>query len=237
MQSFALLRPLGAFVGSVLVMACSHRDAPIAGPEPAPPAAREERREAGPLRLAAAVEAKDAGATPPPSLAGRTVLLIGDSMVGNPGLAKGLDAHFSAEGAKFVHDFKVSESIQSFDKSARLRRLMEKHHPDIVIVTLGVNDATVPYPQALATNVQNIVKRVGARECYWMGPPSWKKETALISVIRDNALPCKFFDSSQLKLARAGDGVHPTDRGGADWADYFWTFFRSPAGAADAGAL
>lgn len=193
------------------------------------------------LRLATALEesAADAGAAAPalPSLAGKTVLHVGDSMVGGQlGLTKALEQKFSAEGAKFIRDYKVSESIVSYDHSPKLKTLIDRHHPDIVIITLGTNDVFVPYPASMAGNVQNIVKRVGARECYWMGPPTWKPDTGIVNVLKDNVAPCKFFDSSNLKLQRGGDGIHPTDRGGAEWATSFWTYFRPVAGAADAGA-
>jgi len=189
------------------------------------------------LQLATAVEAElDAGVAAPPPLTGKTVLHVGDSMVGgNFGLTKALEARFTGEGAKFIHDYKVSESIVSYDKSPKLKDLLAKHRPDIVIITLGTNDVFVPYPIAMVGNVRNIVGRVGARECYWMGPPTWKPDTGIVQVLRDNVAPCKFYDSSSLKLQRAGDGIHPTDRGGAEWATSFWSFFRpttSPAAPA-----
>ena len=202
------------------------------------------------LRLATAVEdVSDAGAAapvtaPPPPLTGKTVLHVGDSMVGgNFGLTRALDQRFSAEGAKFIHDYKVSESIVSYDHSPKLKSLMEKNRPDIVIITLGTNDVFVPYPASMAGNIRNIVKRVGATECYWMGPPTWKPDTGIVQVLKDNVAPCRFFDSSNLKLQRAGDGIHPTDRGGADWATSFWTYFRTVpstatvAARADAGLV
>ncbi|HSO32636.1 MAG TPA: SGNH/GDSL hydrolase family protein [Labilithrix sp.] len=180
------------------------------------------------LQLATAVEeALDAGAAEAPSLSGKVVLHVGDSMVGgNLGLTKALDARFTGEGARFIRDYKVSESIVSYDKSPKLKDLLAKHHPDIVIITLGTNDVFVPYPAAMVQNVKNIAARVGARECYWIGPPTWKPDTGIVQVLRDNVAPCKFYDSSNLKLQRAGDGIHPTDRGGADWAQSFWTFYR-----------
>ena len=194
------------------------------------------------LRLATALEdAPDAGATaavsaPPPPLTGKTVLHVGDSMVGgNFGLTRALEQRFSGEGAKFIHDYKVSESIVSYDHSPKLKSLMEKTRPDIVIITLGTNDVFVPYPASMASNIRNIVKRVGTTECYWMGPPTWKPDTGIVQVLKDNVAPCKFFDSSNLKLQRAGDGIHPTDRGGADWATSFWTYFRTVP-SASAGA-
>ena len=221
-------------------------------PAPAAMSASHDRPASATLRLATALEdptARDAGAVlenapaPAPPLTGKTVLHVGDSMVGgNWGLTRALDQRFSGEGAKFVRDFKVSESIVSYDHSPKLKSLIERHRPDIVIITLGTNDVFVPYPASMVGNVQNIVKRVGSRECYWMGPPTWKPDTGIVQVLKDNVAPCKFFDSSNLKLQRGGDGIHPTDRGGADWATSFWTYFRgaapaapSPAGLADAG--
>jgi hypothetical protein len=214
--------------------ACS-RNPPSSDPArgPAPPAAAlavpiaTSEITSAKLQLATAIdEALDAGSAAAP-LTGKMVLHVGDSMVGgNWGLTKALEQRFTGEGAKFVRDFKVSESIVSYDKSPKLKDLLAKHHPDIVILTLGTNDVFVPYPAAMAGNIRNIVGRIGARECYWMGPPTWKPDTGIVQVLRDNVAPCKFYDSSNLKLQRAGDGIHPTDRGGAEWASSFWTFFR-----------
>lgn len=234
---------------AALICGCS-RNPPAPAPQSAT-AATVELKSAS-LRLATALEdpiaAQDAGAAlenvAAPPLTGKTILHVGDSMVGgNWGLTRALDQRFSAEGARFIRDFKVSESIVSYDHSPKLKSLIDKHRPDIVIITLGTNDVFVPYPASMVGNVQNIVKRVGSRECYWMGPPTWKPDTGIVQVLKDSVAPCKFFDSSGLKLQRAGDGIHPTDRGGADWATSFWTYFRgtpaapSPANLGDAGAL
>ena len=231
-------------VVGVLIVGCSRKLPP---PEGASSSRTMSATQTGPaeetgsakLQLATKVEeTADAGAAPE-SLSGKSVLHVGDSMVGgNFGLTKALEARFTGEGAKFVRDYKVSESIVSFDHSPKLKELIAKNKPDIVIITLGTNDVFVPYPQAMAPNVKSIVGRIGNRECYWMGPPTWKPDTGIVQVLRDNVAPCKFYDSSNLKLQRAGDGIHPTDHGGADWATSFWSFFRPTAVLpADAGVL
>jgi len=218
--------------------ACSRHppapDPPARGPSvphPAPPAAPltgPATTTSAKLHLATSLEGEPAAAEP--SLTGKVVLHVGDSMVGGTiGLTKALDARFSGEGAKFLRDYKVSESIVSYDKSPKLKDLLAKHRPDIVIITLGTNDVFVPYPAAMIPNVKSIVSRLGARECYWMGPPTWKPDTGIVHVLRDNVAPCKFYDASNLRLQRASDGIHPTDRGGAEWAQSFWTFFRPSA--------
>lgn len=229
------------------VLGCSRK---LPHAEPAPPSsvtgapgasAGDGAAPGANLQLATKIDepADDAGATAAatlPSLAGKTVLHVGDSMVGGSlGLTKALEARFTAEGSKFVRDYKVSESIVSYDKSSKLKELLAKHNPDIVIITLGTNDVFVPYPAAMAGNVKNIASRVGTRECYWLGPPTWKPDTGIVQVLKDNVAPCRFYDASNLKLQRAGDGIHPTDRGGADWATSFWAFFRP--GSVSAPAL
>lgn len=185
---------------------------------------------AAPLASASgAPDAADAGAAPPPrSLQGKTVLHCGDSMVGGPAaLSKALEGKFKAEGAKFVRDWQVSASIVTYDHESRLRDLLQRHRPDVVVLTLGANDVFVPFPASMAKNVEGIVKKIAPRECYWIGPPTWKPDTGIVAVIRDHAAPCKFFDSSNMKLQRAGDGIHPTDKGGAEWGDKFWEAFTS----------
>jgi lysophospholipase L1-like esterase len=151
-------------------------------------------------------------------------------MVGGAGgLTKALEAKFKARGAKFVHDSQVSAAISVYDKQPKLKELLARSKPDIVIITLGANEVFVPFPDSLTANVEGIVKRIAPRECYWTGPPTWKPDTGVVRVLREHVAPCKFFDSSDMKLERAGDGIHPTDKGGAAWAEAFWTFFESGA--------
>lgn len=205
--------------------ACSHKD---------PPKPASEGDAAAPRAPEAADAQADvphdaSAALPlPRDLTGKVVLHAGDSMVGGDGgLTKALGAKFKAEGAKFVRDWQVSASIVTYDHESRLRDLLQRHRPDVVVLTLGANDVFVPFPASMAKNVEGIVKKIAPRECYWIGPPTWKPDTGIVAVIRDHAAPCKFFDSSNMKLQRAGDGIHPTDKGGAEWGDKFWEAFTS----------
>jgi lysophospholipase L1-like esterase len=159
----------------------------------------------------------------------KVVLHLGDSMVGGyGGLTKALEGKFKGLGAHFVADWEVSVSISTFDHRQHLQELLTKHAPDLVILTLGANDVFVPFPSSLASNVQSIARKMsaGGRTCFWMAPPVWKKDTGIVAVIKKNASPCKVFDASYMRIGRAGDGIHPTDRGGADWADAFYAFYR-----------
>lgn len=237
-------RALLSFLPLALVtfIGCSRKE------QPAPPAAKESvSTRSGAVTAAepatpAVVEAKaeDASAAPsgPRSLAGKKVLHVGDSMVGGHfGLTRALEAKLAAEGAKIIRHTKVSESLSSFDKTPTLKDLIRTHDPDIVVITLGANDANLPHPEVHARSVENIVRRVGERECWWIGPPTIKNAApgagpsspmSVVAVIRDHAGACRFFDSSKLELERASDGIHPNDRGAAKWADAFWQVFDDP---------
>lgn len=149
------------------------------------------------------------------------------------GLSRALENRFEDAGVRFYSSASTSAGIRSFASSDHLEKLLSKLQPDAVILTLGTNNMTVPYPEALKGSIASIAKRIAPRDCYWIGPPSWKPDAApaqdagaaLVLVLEEATLPCKFFDSSKLQLERQSDGVHPTNLGGEKWADAFWLFW------------
>jgi lysophospholipase L1-like esterase len=205
---FALLVGLG----------CSRSDAPRDGPVASAPT------------LAAAI------IDPPPpviTLASpprkyRVVLHTGDSTVGGGhGLARALKTRFEAEGARYISDTVNNATLRSTQVVDHIGTSIARHQPDLVLVNLGTNEVFVPAPEALERRIHAIVKRIGSRDCVWIGPPTWNGDRGIVQVLRANAFPCRFFDSSNLDLERIRDGIHPTDRGGEQWAQKFWAFFRA----------
>jgi len=161
----------------------------------------------------------------------RRVLHIGDSMVGfRFGLTRAMGHRFEADGAKYFSIPVTSAGIQSFEKNTDLEDAIKKTRPDLVILTLGANNATSPQPQYLVSAIKKVVKKVGMapgvrRKCFWMGPPLWKPDTVgFIDVLAKATAPCVFFDSSKLAIDRMNDHIHPTNQGGQVWADAFHRF-------------
>lgn len=226
-------------IGLLLAAGCAKKAPPVETTGESSPPVTKDAPAGSATTLSAAVTppalplgSDQAGEAPPArSLVHKKVLHVGDSMVGGSfGLTRALESKLDAAGAKIVRHTKVSETITSFEKAPTLKDLIRTHDPDIVIITLGANDALVPHPEVFAKSVANITHRVGDRECWWMGPPMWTKDTGIVKVIRENVgTTCRFFDASQLELERASDGIHPNDRGAAKWADAFWEVFRDPA--------
>lgn len=249
MRQKAGVRAAAASLALLAACACSHKGSPTTGAalgELDAGDAAASRDDAGDAATSVA-DAGDAGEpvdAGPPSLGleGKRIFHAGDSMVGGEaGLSRLLHAKFKAEGAKYQSDTVVSASLLSFNLQSRFAKGLQRTHPDIVIITLGANDVFVPSPDVLAVHVKGIVKKIGDRECYWMSPATWKPDTGVVEVIKANAAPCKFFDSRNMDIPRAGDHIHPTDKGGAQWGEKFWTFFvaehgKPPSAEADAGS-
>jgi hypothetical protein len=233
--------------------ACSKQpDASAAGknassPTPQPSASAPGLADAGVANGPADAAVAEIADAAPPAPAGppipKVVLHTGDSMVGGyGGLTKALEAKFKPLGAKFVPDWMTSISIVSFDHDKHFAELLAKHSPDLVILTLGANDVFVPFPSSLVNSVKSVAGKAskGGRDCWWITPATWKPDTGITEVIKKNAIGCKVFDSAMLKISRGGDGIHPTNQGGVEWADKFWVQYQAnpPAVAAitlDAG--
>lgn len=152
---------------------------------------------------------------------GTRVLLFGDSMV-TSGLGVTLKEHVVARGGTLVSISKPSSTTASWRKGHELDDLIAKVKPDVVIVVLASNELFIPNPQARIGDVKTIVSRIGTRPCVWIGPPPWRPDKGMLGVVRDNAAPCRWFESAELTLERQSDGIHPTLRGGRVWGEAVW---------------
>lgn len=180
---------------------------------------------------------------PAAELDGKVVLHAGDSMVGGlAGLTRALGATMKEHGLKaYRTDSWVSANLSMFHQQKRFGELLQKNKPDVVILTLGANDVFSPAPDKLAPHVRAIVAKIGERPCLWVSPPAFpapahikdgpERIARFVAMLKDNAAPCKFFDSTQVDMARARDRIHPTDAGGASWAASVWKAGFDPAAA------
>jgi hypothetical protein len=175
-------------------------------------------------------------AVPPPIPTGTAVLHIGDSFA-VAGFAQALKPHMAALGVRY----EVRAETSSFTTSwaGKMDLLVANTQPDLVIINLGANEFTNTDPPAHAPAVRRIVKSIGNRPCVWVSPPSWRKDTGITAVIRENTAPCRFFDSDVLvkqPIPRQGDKIHPSEAGGAIWAEAFWTWLNAERAPAESGA-
>jgi lysophospholipase L1-like esterase len=232
-----IFRVLGAGViaGASLVAACTEHEVPSAPPVLTAAPSREASQatfDSAPPPPSDVAPLSDAGApdAKAPRHRYRSVLHLGDSMVGfRGGLTRALENRFQDAGTRFFSNSLTSAGIASYDESDHMQKLLTRLDPEMVIVSLGMNNVTYPHPEVLRHNIVSIVKKIAPRDCYWIGPPSWKPDAALIKLLAESTTPCIFFDSSDLKLERQTDGIHPTELGGEVWAEAFWRFYLSIA--------
>lgn len=159
----------------------------------------------------------------PVSLAGRKVLLVGDSMA--EGIAPSLRKRVEAAGGTFVAAPEQSSTIIWWQGTGRLRSLIGEYSPDIIFIALGSNELFMKEPLTRAPLIQNMVADIGGREAYWIGPPSWKPGSGLVPVIEENFQAGHFYNSDHLEVPRAPDGKHPTAAGYERWVESVWDWY------------
>jgi len=208
---------------------------PVASPAAAPSSASPPAPTpvvAAPPPVPAAVA--PAPAPPPPIPPGTVVLHIGDSFA-LAGFAKALKPRLKALGVRY--EVRAETSSFTTTWSGKMERLVADTQPDLVIINLGANEVANVDPPAHAPAIRRIIASIGGRPCVWVSAPSWRKDTGIGEVIRRNSAPCRYFDSDKLvtqPIPRQSDHIHPTDEGGALWADAFWGWLqdqRAPAGS------
>lgn len=217
----------GLFLG-----ACGGAAPPPAAPPPAEPVARSDEASATPSATADAPPAEaapsvapppDSSTTPPvepaPLPEGTRVLHIGDSMAGALGLE--LNRQLKEQGVKSTLRFETSSYIPTWAWGDTLPQALAQVKPDLVIVTLGMNELKIADPGQRAKTVRRLVERLGDRPCVWISPPPLASGTnELPTVIRDNCPPCAFMNTDEVypDMPRLGDKVHPTMPARAEWA-------------------
>ena len=159
----------------------------------------------------------------PVKLAGRRVLLVGDSM--GQGIAPFLQRKVEAAGGSFIGAPEQSSTIIWWQGSGKLRTLIAEHRPDIIFIALGSNELYTKDAESRAPIIRSLVAEIGRREAYWIGPPSWKPGSRLLPVIEENFQPGHLYNSDNLNVPRGPDGKHPTGAGYERWVELIWQWY------------
>ncbi len=176
---------------------------------------------------------------PPPIPPNTVVLSVGDSFL-LAGFSQALKPKLKELGARY--EVRSDQSSYTVTWAGKMELAVANTQPDLVIINLGANEMSNTDPPAHAPAVRRIVKSIGDRPCVWVSPPSWRKDTGILDVIRENTAPCRFFDSDEHvkePIPRQSDKIHPNAEGGAIWAAAFWKWLheqRAPEGPVAEGA-
>lgn len=173
---------------------------------------------------AAVVDASVRANLPWPAAAA-SVLHVGDSTLGfTQGLALEMSTRFETIGVRYDAHTDASAGLHSFATSRKLEELVRQKSPDVVLLTLGMNNLTALHAEQYEADVRSIVEQVGGRPCWWVGPLSINRpDNGLIALLARTTAPCGWTSSYELVIERQPDAIHPTQRGASKWADEIWT--------------
>jgi hypothetical protein len=175
-----------------------------------------------------------AAAAPPAAMAhplsperGTWVLHVGDSFV-HAALQQTLRPLFEGTKTGYVVSATTATYTTTWAYGGELDKWLARS-PALVLVTLGANEVEMPVPAEHAGAVEVIARKIveAHAACVWITPPMWKKDTGILQVIHDHSAPCLFFDSDAVLGGlgadeRQHDRIHPSDKGGARWANALW---------------
>ncbi|HQP34078.1 MAG TPA: SGNH/GDSL hydrolase family protein [Polyangiaceae bacterium] len=158
-----------------------------------------------------------------------TVVHIGDSFL-DAGLHQALKPRFQAEQTKYFKVAKTRAWIATFAYGSEIEAFRTGYQPSLYLITVGANDLVYPRPEERVKVVRDLVQKIGGRPCVWISTPLWRgAPTAYVDMIRRECAPCRHFDSETVnaRITRQPDGRHPDTKGGAVWAEAFWTWLQA----------
>lgn len=151
----------------------------------------------------------------------RKALVLGDSMTG--WLAERLNSYGKQNGFEVATVIWDGSTIKKWGSSHKLSSLIEKQNPDVVFVSLGMNELFENNPARFKSYLDAIKSAVGDAQLLWIGPPSWpghNKGEALNSWLASELGDGHFFRSFDLKLPRQSrTNPHPSREGMIEWMD------------------
>lgn len=151
------------------------------------------------------------------------ILLAGDSMA--DGLLSPFTKYCESNGHKLFHAGWTSSTIIGWGYTNRLSELIKKYKPTYVIMALGSNELYTTDLKIREKLVNKISDEASEIKFIWVGPPHWKEDSGLDSLLIETLGNKKYFSSKKmflsepLKNKRAPDKRHPTPYAFGVWAD------------------
>lgn len=148
----------------------------------------------------------------------KIVLIIGDSML--EGLSPRLGAYCGASGHKLYTAIWYGSTTELFGASKLISDYIKKLHPDYIFISLGGNELFIKdIIEKRHPFVQNIIAEIDTIPYLWIGPPNWRQDTGINSLLRATLPKGTFFESNGMQFTRKKDGAHPTKESAAQWMD------------------
>lgn len=154
----------------------------------------------------------------PLDTAAQTILLIGDSML--DGIGPRLAAYADHNGHTLYSVIWYSSTSEVWGSSTRLKEYIARIKPTFIFICLGANELFVrDIEKKREKHVRKILDDIGDIPFLWIGPPNWREDTGINSLIARLTPRGSFFLSNGMEFERSSDGAHPTRSSAALWVD------------------
>jgi hypothetical protein len=151
------------------------------------------------------------------------ILLIGDSML--EGLSIRLIDYCAVNNHELFSLIWYSSNTNWWGRSDTMTHFINQVKPTYIIFAIGSGDISVQnVHEKRKPYMEEILKKIEGLPYTWVGPPNWKEDTGINSLIAETVEEGTFFLSKDLKFDRTADGVHPTTASAGLWMDSIATF-------------
>ena len=147
------------------------------------------------------------------------ILFFGDSMI--EGIRYRIRQYAAENNHEVLNVIWYSSSTKIWAEHIdTLAHFINQFKPTYVVIVLGANELFIrdiiptrdPY-------VKKILACLGDLPYVWVGPPNWKEDTGINTLIENNVGSERFFLSKNLKLRRTSDGAHLVRSAADEWMD------------------
>ena len=162
-------------------------------------------------------------------------LFVGDSMV-EP-IAHYLWNYAVENGHELYTVTWYGSSSYSWGGTRTLEHFMEEVKPTFIILCMGSNELTIKDMNTVTKNVNKVLEKVGDIPFIWIGPPSYTNNNPnaikrwIDKGYNDHLMQLlgadRFFDSRDLQMDRARDGLHPSMKGAVVWMEQLAQWMQS----------
>lgn len=148
----------------------------------------------------------------------KRILFVGDSML--EGLSPRFASYAASNGHKLYTVVWYGSTTLKWGETHRLAQYKKQFEAEYIVVCLGGNELFIKnVEKERGPMIDEILQDIGDTPYVWIGPPNWKEDTGINTLIESKVGEGHFFLSKNLELARAKDGAHPTRAAAIGWMD------------------
>ncbi|MCP4604804.1 MAG: hypothetical protein GY847_30505 [Proteobacteria bacterium] len=127
-------------------------------------------------------------------------------------------------GADIRMENRIGSTIESWIETSRLKRLLKKHNPAVVIVTFDANVNSQPKAEKYTYWAKTIAEQIAPTTCYWLGPSSLiGNQYNLNETLTKSTAPCRYLDPRVITpLKETSKKQRLTKAQSTKWAERMW---------------